>query len=191
MKSGQSKTSINLRKSGGFSLIELLIVIFIVMILASVLSVLYFNAVNTQKNILTEASSLTDARTALYIMEKEVREASLFINADSYQITFIKKDADKKIYKEIFYYVEKTDNNNYMLIKKQEDESEKIILRNLVSDKIFSFFYKAGNEPIKLPMEKSDLNNFKILKISLTINNNLKDNDKNLSLSSSVYLRNR
>ena len=190
MKSVPNKKYSRLIKTEGFSLIELLIVIFLVIVLAAILSALYFNTINTQKTVIAEASSLVDARTVLYIMEKEIREAVSFKSAEKNRISFQKKSDHGNGYSEIIYYAQLLD-NKYILIKKQSDRNEETVLKNLISDNIFSYYYSADSLPVELPLNAVGLNNFKILKISFIMGEKLKENNKNLNLSTSIYLRNR
>ena len=78
MRSRHNRFFIKIKFKNGFSLIELLIVTFIIMIIAAVASVLYLNTIRSQEDILSKAKSQKDARTALYLMEKEIRESGLW-----------------------------------------------------------------------------------------------------------------
>jgi prepilin-type N-terminal cleavage/methylation domain-containing protein len=174
----------------GFSLVELLIVILIIMIIASVASILYLNSIRSQEDILGKAQSQKDGRTALYLIEKEVREAVSVSSAGNNNITFLSNADQDDEYEQISYFTELS-GDNYILIREEDESGSKVFLTSLVSDDIFSYYSQIESDTIELPMDISTLNTFKILKISFILNDKPEYPDKNLVISSSVYLRNR
>ncbi|HHT78878.1 MAG TPA: prepilin-type N-terminal cleavage/methylation domain-containing protein [Actinobacteria bacterium] len=174
----------------GFSLIELLIVIFIIMIIASIASVLYLNTVRSQEDILGRAKSQKDARTVLYIMEKEIRECVSVINAENNDIRFLSNIDRDDEFEEISYHTE-ISGNNYILFREEDGTGARIFLDSLVNDDIFSYYHQADSDPLDLPLDEDSLNVFKILKIEFLLNDEPELAGKNIYMSSSVYLRNR
>lgn len=190
MKSQPNRVCKKIKSEHGFSLIELLIVTFILMIIATIASVLYLNTIRSQQDILTKAQSQKEARTALYIMEKEVREAVSVLDAESSNIRFLANTDRDDEFEEISYYT-MISGNNYILIREEDATESKTVLNYLVSDNIFAYYHQPDSEPIDLPLSIENLGTFKMLSISFTINDEPEYENNNLEISSSVYLRNR
>ncbi len=190
MRSRHNRFFIKIKFKNGFSLIELLIVTFIIMIIAAVASVLYLNTIRSQEDILSKAKSQKDARTALYLMEKEIRESVSMLNAENNDIRFLSNIDQDDEFEEISYYTELS-GSNYILVREEDGTDTGIFLNYLISDNIFSYYNKADSDPIDLPLDEINLNTFKVLKISFVLNDEPEYANKNLYVSSSVYLRNR
>lgn len=190
MKSRPSRYFKKFLSQKGFSLIELLIVTFIIMIIASVASVLYLNTIRSQEDILSRAKSQKDARTVLYLMEKEIRECISVLNAENNDIRFLSNVDQDDEFEEISYYTE-ISGNNYILFREEDGTGAKIFLDSLVDDDIFSYYHQADSDPLDLPLDEGSLNVFKVLRIEFMLNDEPEFANKNIYMSSSVYLRNR
>ena len=59
----------------GFTLIEVLIVVLLIFVVVSVVSMTYITSINTTKDVVDITTSEIDARTTMYRISKDVREA--------------------------------------------------------------------------------------------------------------------
>ena len=180
----------SIKLKNGFSLIELLIVIFVIMIIATIASALYLNTIKTQKNIIDKAQIQKDGRTVLYQMEKEIRGIKQVLSATNNNLSFLTHDFVKNELKEISYYTGFKE-NKYFLVRVENKEVKKVSLNNLINDSIFFYYAEPDAAPLEVPLSEENLNTFKILKISFMLNDLTDMTGKELLLSSSVFLRNK
>jgi len=178
------------KNNKGFSLIEVLLVIVIFSIIASVISVVYINSVRSQKDLINKADSEINIRTALYALTKELREASNFSLATNNQIKFSADINNDSALEDVEYILTGT-NNNFTLYKKINNGNNKFILGNIINNDIFSYYNDNNSSALQTPLSSNDLLTFKMIKINFTVNKEPTIPSKAVNFSTVVTLRNR
>ena len=90
----------------GFTTVELLIVMLILLFVTGVATLTYFTAVNTTRDVISISTSEIDARTAIYRMSKDIREATSISLADEDKIRFTSNIDSDDSFEEVYYFLE-------------------------------------------------------------------------------------
>ena len=186
------------KKENGFSIVEMLLVVFIIAIVATVISLLYISSVRSQKDLLEKAGSEANLRTTMYSIAKDIREigdrkedGSLneVLAARSDYIKFMKGEAA-----DIVEYELTSSNGTYTLNKKITSggtTTTKFIIGDITDNNIFNFYTASNSEAFTVPLSESDLSSFKLVKLNFIINKTPLETAKELNLSTMVSIRNR
>ena len=177
----------SLRKENGFSIVETLLVVFIIAIVATVISLLYMSSVKSQKDLLNKAGSETNLRTTLYSVAKDLREATDITTAKSDYIKFNSGS-------DIIEFELTASNGTYTLNKKITaggTTDTKFIIEYITNNNIFSYYSTDTGPALTVPLSEPDLLAFKLVKLNFTVNKEPSLPAKAVSLLTTVSLRNR
>lgn len=176
-----------IKKENGFSIVEMLLVVFIIAIVATVLSMLYIYSVRSQKDLLNKAGSESNLRTTMYSIAKDIREATDVSIARNDYIKF-NSGAD------ILEYELTALNGTYILNKKITsggNTTTKFIMNYITNNNIFSYYLTSSGATLSVPLSAADLSTFKLVNLSFTVNKEPLIPAKAVSLLTMVSLRNR
>ena len=192
------KTYYLFKKESGFSIVEMLLVVFIIAIVATVISLLYISSIRSQKDLLEKAGSEANLRTTMYSIAKDIREIgdrkedespNEVLAARSDYIKFLKgASAD------IVEYELTSSNGTYTLNKKITSggiTTTKFILGDITDNNIFNYYTSSDSAAFPVPLSESDLSSFKLVKLNFIINKKPLETAKALNLSTMVSIRNR
>ncbi|MHB1347938.1 MAG: PulJ/GspJ family protein [Candidatus Humimicrobiaceae bacterium] len=192
------KTYYLFKKESGFSIVEMLLVVFIIAIVATVISLLYISSVRSQKDLLDKAGSEANLRTTMYSIAKDIREIgdrkedgspNEVIAARSDYIKFLKGTAA-----DIVEYELSSSNGTYTLNKKITSggtTTTKFIMGDITSNSIFNYYTTSDSAAIPVPLSEADLSVFKLVKLNFIVNKKPLETAKALNLSTMVSIRNR
>jgi prepilin-type N-terminal cleavage/methylation domain-containing protein len=175
------------KKENGFSLIEMLLVVFIIAIVATVISLLYMSSIKSQKDLLNKAGSEANLRTTLYSVAKDLREATDITTAKSDYIKFNSGS-------DIIEFELTASNGTYTLNKKITAggaTNTKFIIEYITNNNIFSYYSTDTGPALAVPLSGTDLLAFKLVKLNFTVNKEPSVPAKAVSLLTTVSLRNR
>ena len=176
------------KRENGFSIVEMLIVVFIIAIIATVISILYISSVRSQRDLLNKAGSEANLRTTLYSMTKDIREATNVSIANYNKLEFT-SGSDSIKYELIKNPSGKTF-KLYKIVTKDGIPNTKFIMDYIISDNTFSYDLKDGlgeNLPVLLTDQLSKLI---LVNLNFTVNKEPLAPAKAVILSTKVSLRN-
>ena len=173
----------------GFSLVEMLIVVLIIAIIASLITTVYITSAKSQKDIINKAGSESNMRTALYTMTKDIREATDIISAKSDYLK-IKSNVNNDSIDEVVEYILTSSNGVYILNKKINGGSDIFIMDFITSNNVFSYYANISGSALQVPLSSQSLSSFKLIKISFIVNREPSNTIKAVNLSTVVSLRN-
>lgn len=174
----------------GFSLVEMLIVVLIIAIIASLITTVYITSAKSQKDIINKAGSESNMRTALYTMTKDIREATDISSAKSDYLK-IKSNVNNDSIDEVVEYILTSSNGVYILNKKINGGSDIFIMDFITSNNVFSYYANISGSALQVPLSSQNLSSFKLIKISFIVNREPSNTIKAVNLSTVVSLRNR
>ncbi len=174
----------------GFSLVEMLIVVLIIAIIASLITTVYITSAKSQKDIINKAGSESNMRTALYIMTKDIREATDVSAATSDYLKF-SADINNDSVSEDVEYILTGSSSAYTLNKKINGGSDIFIMDYIIDNSVFSYFTDSSGSVLQVPLDSQNLSTFKLVKINFTVNREPSNTIKAVNLSTVVSLRNR
>jgi prepilin-type N-terminal cleavage/methylation domain-containing protein len=175
-----------LKKENGFSIIEMLLVFFIIGIIATVISMIYIYSVRSQKDLLNKAGSESNLRNTMYIVAKDIREATDVSIATNDYIQF-NSGLD------VIEYKLTASNGTYTLSKKTTSGSNistKFIMESITNNNIFSYYLTSSGAALSVPLSVH-LTDFKLVNLSFIVNKEPLIPAKAVNLSTMVSLRNR
>ncbi len=180
-----------LKQDSGFSLVELMVVSLLMFLIVGTATLTYFTSVNSTETTLSIAASITDTRTAMYRITKDLREISSIEEADTGEIRFngnVDQDEDLE---EVHYYLE-SDGGFYNLFRKIDSAEGKIVVSHVISGEIFEYFVNFGEDSLTTPIVATELDNIKNININLIIDQEeTTEGDRTMNLATSITLRNR
>ncbi|MHB1376816.1 MAG: PilW family protein [Candidatus Humimicrobiaceae bacterium] len=179
-----------LKKENGFGLVEMLIVVFIIAIIATVISLLYISSVRSQRDLLNKAGLEANLRTTLYSMTKDIREATSVSKAESDSLEFRADINNDSVSEDVEYIFSGL--GPYTLNKKINGGSDIFIMSYIRDKNIFSYFSDSSEDSkLQPPLDAQNLSSFKMIKIEFIVNRESSNPVKEVSLSTFVSLRNR
>jgi len=186
------------KKENGFSIVEMLLVVFIIAIVATVISLLYISSVRSNKDLLIKAGSEANLRTTMYSVAKDIREigdrkedgnTNEVLEARNDYIKFKKGTAADIIEYELI-----SSNGTYTLNKKITSggiTTTKFIMEYITNNNIFSYYLSNGMTALPVPLSAADLSTFKLVNLYFIVNKEASAAVKAVNLSTMVSLRNR
>jgi len=183
------------KDSGGFTLVELLLVVMLIFIVVSIVSATYILSVNTSRDVIEITTSGIDSKTAIYRMSKDLREAKDISIAENDRIIFtsnVYPEYDSfEVFEEVNYYLV-SENSYYNLYRKVDEEDAKIVAAKIVKNDLFTY-YTDINTPANgmTSVSEAELENIKIIEIKLSIDQSGAESPRTMELKTSVALRNK
>ncbi|OFW53642.1 MAG: hypothetical protein A2163_07440 [Actinobacteria bacterium RBG_13_35_12] len=185
-----------IKDSGGFTLVEILLVVMLIFIVVSMVSATYILSANTSRDVIEITTSGIDSKTAIYRISKDLREAknisvayndSIIFNSNVY----IEEDSFE-VFEEVNYYLVSKD-GYYNLYRKVDEEDARVVATNIVNNDLFSY-YTGINIPengMETPVSEAELESIKIIEIKLSIDQGGTESNRTMELKTSIYLRNK
>jgi len=185
-----------IKNSGGFTLVEMLLVVMLIFIVVSMVSATYILSANTSRDVIEITTSGIDSKTAIYRISKDLREAKDISVADNDRIIFISnvyiEEDSFEVFEEVNYYlVDK--GGYYSLYRKVDEENARVVATNIVNNDLFSY-YAGINIPengMETPVSEAELESIKIIEIKLSIDQGGTVSNRTMELKTSIYLRNK
>ena len=179
-----------IKDSKGYTMIELLLVVMLMLTIVTMVSAAYMVSANASKDIIDRATSEIDARVAVYRISKDLREAANISIADDDEITFKSNvDADEAI-ELVHYYLDGSD------LYREVDDGDPAIVANYVIDTNMFIYYTDVNTPeggLTTPVGEEDRDDIRLIDIHVSIDQSGADsgNERTMNLDTIIYLRNK
>ncbi len=178
----------------GITLVELMVSSLIIAIIVGLTTLSYFNSINATETTINIATSVRDARTAMYRITKDIREISDIEAADNDEVIFYSNvDADQS-FEKIHYYVEDNEDEEgyFNLLRAVDDGDGKIIAIHLISNEIFSYISYYGGDSMDTPLEPFELRSVRSISVNLIIDQeSTTEGNRTMNLETYIALRNR
>ncbi len=172
----------------GYSLVELLLVLVLMFLVVAAITLTYFTSANANNAVISTATSEIDARTALYLMKRELREAAAISHAGQDRVTFTSDINSDDTYEEVSYYLS-TQNSYYDLIKTVDGGEGRVILSKIVNSNFFVYYSQLDQE-LGLPISGEQLGNIKIIEINISVDQSGAQSSRTMDLNTKLTLRN-
>lgn len=183
-----------LRDNKGMTIIELMLSTFLILVIVTLTTMSYFNATNATDITINTATSVRDARTAVYRISKDMREISTIEEADKDEVIFYSNiDTDDSFERVHYYLLADTEDPSFLdFWRGVEDGEDKILVKHVISDEIFSYKTGYGEESLDVPVDSLELGTIKSVNISLLIDQeSATEGARTMNLETSITLRNR
>ena len=178
-----------IREQRGFTLVELLFVVLFMGLVFSLIFMTLLNSSNSTRKIMGATTSEIDSRTSLYIISKDIREATNIIYANSDSINLeCNIDSDDEI--ETVYIYLQPDDGYYRLFKSVDSNTPILIADFVIDSSLFEYYADAATQ-IAVPMTTEEIESIKMVKINLSIDQSGTSSDSTMTIGTSVTLRNR
>src|SRR4030066_700649 len=143
-----------LKNNSGLTLIELLLSTLLITVIVGLVTLTYFNSTRAAETTINIATSVKDARTAMYRITKdirEIRETSGIETADIDEITFYSNIDSDDEFEKVHYYLE-NEGDFHNLLRQINDGNSMIVVTHIISDQIFSYVTAFGEESLLTPV---------------------------------------
>lgn len=181
-----------IRDSKGFTIIELLLVVMLMVIVVTIVSGTYLMSINASKNIIDITTNEIDARVVIYRITKDLREAIDISTAKDDEMIFKGNvDVDEDM-ESVRYYAQLHDDGYYELYR-QIDSGGAAVVANYVIDADIFTYYTGVNTPeggLTTPVVEEDKSNIRLIDINISIDQNGVETDKTMDMDTIIYLRN-
>ncbi len=177
-----------LKQESGFTLVELLLVLLLMILVVSTITLTYFTSINATNLVVSTTTSEIDSRTALYILKREVREASEISQATQNSIIFTSDINSDDVTEQVSYSLVSED-IYYKLVKSINSGEGKVILSNIVNTDFFNYYSGVG-EPIEFPIAIEQMGDIKIIEINMSVDQSGQSSNRTMNLSTKLTLRN-
>jgi len=188
----KTKFNCKLKNEIGFTLVELMLAILLMVVVVSMISMILINSSNTAKDIISITTSEIDARTAIYRTSKDIRELNNIELADKDNIKFTSNVDSDEDYETVTYYLLINESGYYDLYRKVNSDPEKIIISNIISNDFFSYYPDLSENSLTAPVSESELRNIKIVKINIAVDQEESGgSNRTFRLETQITLRNK
>lgn len=178
--------------SKGFTIVEMLLVVLLIFAVVSILSMTYITSINTTKDVVDIATSEIDARSTMYRVSKDIRETLSLSIAKDDELKFLCNIDSDEDYEILDYYLI-SESGYYNLCRKVDEGEGKILITHIVNNSLFEYY--TGLETIGTalitPVADVELNNVKIIKINIDIDQEGSPGNRTMNLDTIITLRNR
>jgi competence protein ComGC len=187
----KSQLDKKIKSTGGFTLVELLLVMVLIIVVVSMISAIFIHSINTSRDVIEITTSGIDSRVVMYRISKDLREAINLTKAEHDEIIF-QSDVDSDDDYEILNYYLADADGHYNLYRKVDDESAKIVANNIVKNNLFAY-YTGINMPEggMDTVDETELASIKIIEIKLSIDQGGTESERTMELITSIALRNK
>lgn len=180
-----------IKDTKGFTLVELLLVMVLIIVVVSMVSATFIHSVNTSGDVIEITTSGIDSRVTMYRISKDLREAINLTKAENDEIIFQSDTDSDGDYEILNYYLADTD-GHYSLYRKVDDESAKIVANNIVKNNLFAYYTgidipEGGMDTV----DETELASIKIIEIKLSIDQGGTESERTMELKTSIALRNK
>ncbi len=182
------------KNNSGLTLVELLLSTLLITVIVGLVTMSYFNSTKATETTITVATSVKDARTAMYRVTRDIREIRKALGieeADTDEVTFYSNVDSDDEFEKVHYYLE-DDGGFFNLLRQIDDGDSKVVVTHLISDGIFSYKTAFGEDSLSTPVSTSELENIRSIGINLIIDQeSTTEGNRTMNLETSVTLRNR
>jgi type II secretory pathway pseudopilin PulG len=180
-----------IKDNEGFTIVELMLTMGIIVIVVSLVSAAYFLSASTSKNVVDTTTSEIDSRLIMYRISKDIREATIISEAESSSTTFKSNVDDDEDYETVRYYLESED-GHYTIYRKVDNGSPHIVAGKIINNNIFTY-YTGINTPEggMTSVSGEELASIKIISIDLSIDQAGAASSRTMELKTNITLRNR
>ncbi|MGM0366206.1 MAG: hypothetical protein ACQEP5_06665, partial [Actinomycetota bacterium] len=182
----QVKKIIN--NQSGYTIVEMLLVLMLMFLVIAAITLTYFTSANSSKLVIDTASAEMDARTAMYSVSKEIREATQITEADTGRITFTSDVNSDEIVDEVSYYLQS--HQESFRLYRAVNGRESFLADNIIDNSLFSYFSSPGEE-LSVPVRQDALEDIGIVGISIIIDRTGAQSERTMELGTMVTLRNK
>lgn len=182
-----------LKENKGITIVELFLSVTLILIIVTLATMSFFNATNASDITINTATSIRDARTALYRITKDMREISTIEEADMDEVIFYSNIDSDDSFERIHYYLEvDTEDGSFNFLRGVEGADGKVLVNRIISDDIFSYITDFGEDTLDVPVDALELDSIKNININLLIDQESPtETPRTMELGTSVTLRNR
>jgi len=182
------------KNNSGLTLVELLLSTLLISVIVGLVTMSYFNSTKATETTINVATSVKDARTAMYRVTKDIREIRETLGieeADADEVTFYSNVDPDDEFEKVHYYLE-SNGGFFNLLRQINDGESKVVVTHLISDQIFSYVTVFGEDSLPLPVDVLELGNIRSIGINLVIDQeSTTEGNRTIDLETSVTLRNR
>ena len=191
----KSKLINKLSDEKGITIIEIFLSTLLILVIVTLATMSFFNATNATDITINTATSVRDARTAVYRINKDIREISTIEEADKDEVIFYSNiDSDASFERVHYYLLEDPDPKGHGLDfwRVVEDSEDKILVKHVISDEVFSYITGYGEASLDVPVDSLELENIRNISINLIIDQESEtEGVRTMNYETSVTLRNR
>jgi len=185
----QNQVKRKAKSQSGYTVVELLLVLLLLFLVVSIITLTYFTSANASKLVIDTSSAEIDARTAMYLISKELREATQVTEADADRITFVSDIDSDQVIDEVSYYLQ-SQQGHYMLYKSVNGGQGRFVASNIIDNNLFSYHSSPDTE-LSAPVDEEELENIGVVGISLVIDKTGEQSERTMELETLVTLRNK
>lgn len=180
-----------IKDNKGFTLIELIITVALIFLVVSAVSATFIIAINTSGDVIDVITSVKDSRLIIYRISRDIREAVEISEAESDSVTFRSFIYTDDNYEVINYYLA-SDDDYYTLYRKEGDGAPRVVASKIINNNVFTY-YTGVDEPENGmgSVSADELNDIKIIKIDLSVDQSGSETDRTMDLKTQIALRNR
>ena len=180
-----------IKDNKGFTIIELMLTMGIILVVVSLISAAYFLSASTSKNVVDITTSEIDSRLIMYRISKDIREAIEISEARASSITFKSNVDDDDDYETVRYYLEPGD-GYYTLYRIVDGGSPHFVADKIINDNIFTYYTGIDTpEGGMTSVSEEELSSIKIININLSIDQSGTASSRTMELKTNITLRNR
>ncbi|MFA5014257.1 MAG: prepilin-type N-terminal cleavage/methylation domain-containing protein [Actinomycetota bacterium] len=180
-----------IKDTKGFTLVELLLVMVLIIVVVSMVSATFIISVNTSRDIIEITTSGIDSRVIMYRISKDLREAINLTVAKNDEIIF-QSDVDSDGNYEILNYYLANADGHYNLYRKIDDDSAKIAAINIINNNLFAYYTDINTPEGGMDtVDETELASIKIIEIKLSIDQGGTESERTMELKTSIALRNK
>lgn len=190
----KSKLINKLSDEKGITIIEIFLSTLLILVIVTLATMSFFNATNATDITINTATSVRDARTAVYRINKDIREISTIEEADKDEIIFYSNiDSDDSFERVHYYLLEDPEEPPFLdFWRVVEDSEDKILVKHVISDEVFSYITGYGEASLDVPVDSLELENIRNISINLIIDQESEtEGVRTMNYETSVTLRNR
>jgi len=182
------------KNNSGLTLVELLLSTLLISVIVGLVTMSYFNSTKATETTINVATSVKDARTAMYRVTKDVREIRETLGieeADAGEVTFYSNVDSDDEFEKVHYYLE-SDDGFFNLLRNINDGESKVVVTHIISDQIFSYVTAFGEDNLPTPVDELEIGNIRSIGINLIIDQeSTTEGNRTINLGTSVTLRNK
>ncbi|MEA2015614.1 MAG: prepilin-type N-terminal cleavage/methylation domain-containing protein [Actinomycetota bacterium] len=185
-----------IKNNSGFTMIELLLSSLLIAVIVTLITMSYFNTTRSSEVTISIATSAQDARTAMNLITKDIREISEITYANGDEFIFKSNidsdEADEELHYQVIADTDEGYEGFYKITRAVDNGSAKVVARHLLGGQIFSYTSGYGQEPLEVPVEAGLLVDIRNVSIGLSIDQQeTVEGPRTMNLETSVTLRNR
>ena len=181
------------RNAGGFSLVEVLLVVLLISTIVALVSAVLISSENTNRDVINIVRSEIDSRVALYRISKDIRETNKIISASDSEVIFDSNIDSDEYYEEVRYYIV-AEGTHYDLYRQIDSGTGRLLIENIVDGSIFTYYSGLSIPEGGMATPVTDealLDSIKYIDINVNIDQSGSPSVRTMVLNTMITLRNR